>query len=287
MRITATTSLASRIDHCELTMVTGMATASRAFGVEDVNVWPIAGGAAVLAGPGSPFNKVIGAGFSDSGDPAGWALIEREHDTRQVKVQVECSTLADPRMATLLTERGYRLVGFENVLARQLSDELSAPGTSEVSVSVVDDLDKKLWRETLTTGFLHPDVFDGPVSHESFDRSSLERAYDLFGALPGVVRLLARRRTDVAGGGSLYLHDGVALLCGAATLPAHRRRGVQAALLQARLAHAHAMGCDLAVVTTQPGSKSQENVQRAGFELIYSRAILVHEPQPLTHTGPA
>jgi GNAT superfamily N-acetyltransferase len=278
MSITASTSLASRIDHCELSMVTGMAEASRASGVEDVQVWPIAGGAAVLAGPGSPFNKVIAAGFSDPGEAADWALIEREHDARQAKVQVECSTLADPRTATMLTERGYRLVGFENVLARRLSHEVPQAGTSEVSVSVIDDRDKKLWMETLTSSFLHPDVFDGPVSHESFDRAALERAYELFGALGGVVRLMAHRQTEVAGGGSLYLHDGVALLCGAGTLPAHRRRGVQAALLQARLAHAGARGCDLAVVTTQPGSKSQENVQRAGFELIYSRAILVKEP---------
>ena len=277
MSITATTSLASRIDHCEMSMTSGMAEASRAFGVEDVRVWPVAGGAAVLAGPGSPFNKVIAAGFSDPGEAADWALIEREHHARQAKVQVECSTLADPRMATMLTERGYRLVGFENVLARRLSDEGNQAGTNEVSVSVVDDGDKKLWMETLTTSFMHPDVFDGPVSHESFARSALEQAYELFGALPGVVRLMARRQTEVAGGGSLYLHDGVALLCGAGTLPAHRRRGVQAALLQARLAHARAMGCDLAVVTTQPGSKSQENVQRVGFELIYSRAILVKE----------
>ena len=277
MSITATTSLASRIDHCELSMVTGMAEVSRASGVEDVQVWPVAGGAAVLAGPGSPFNKVIGAGFSDPGESADWTRIEQEHRARQVKVQVECSTLADPRMAAMLTGRGYRLVGFENVLARRLSDDVNVIGTSEVSVSVVDGDDRPLWMETLTTGFLHPDVFDGPVSHESFDRSALERAYELFGALPGVVRLLARRQMEVAGGGSLYVHDGIALLCGAATLPAHRRRGVQAALLQARLAHARAVGCELAVVTTQPGSKSQQNVQRAGFELIYSRAILVHE----------
>ena len=68
------------------------------------------------------------------------------------------------------------------------------------------------------------------------------------------------------------------MLCGAATLPASRRRGVQSALLQARLVRAREAGCDMAVVTTQPGSKSQENVQRAGFELIYSRAVLVKEP---------
>ena len=80
-----------------------------------------------------------------------------------------------------------------------------------------------------------------------------------------------------AGGASLFLHDQTAMLCGAATLPACRRRGVQSALLHERLAQARAAGCDLAVVTTQPGSKSQENVQRAGFELIYSRAVLVKE----------
>jgi hypothetical protein len=28
-------------------------------------------------------------------------------------------------------------------------------------------------------------------------------------------------------------------------------------------------------VTTEPGSKSQQNVQRQGFELLYSRAVLV------------
>lgn len=61
---------------------------------------------------------------------------------------------------------------------------------------------------------------------------------------------------------------------GAATVPAHRRQGVQSALLRARLVDAAAQGRDLAVVTTEPASKSQLNVQRAGFALLYSRAIL-------------
>lgn len=72
--------------------------------------------------------------------------------------------------------------------------------------------------------------------------------------------------------------EGVALLCGSSTLPAHRRRGVQTTLLATRLAEAAAVGCDLAVVTTLPGSRSQHNVQRHGFELLYTRAILVREP---------
>jgi len=36
-------------------------------------------------------------------------------------------------------------------------------------------------------------------------------------------------------------------------------------------------GCDIGVVTTQPGSKSQQNVQRRGFDLLYTRAVLVKE----------
>jgi len=90
----------------------------------------------------------------------------------------------------------------------------------------------------------------------------------------GLVRFLARRSGEPAGGASFRSADGVAQLCGAGTLPAHRRRGVQAALLEHSLAEAARAGCELAVVTTLPGSKSQENVQRQGFELLYARAIL-------------
>ena len=60
--------------------------------------------------------------------------------------------------------------------------------------------------------------------------------------------------------------------------PDHRRRGIQTALLSARLAAAAAAGCDIAVITTQPGSRSQQNAQRQGFDLLYTRAILVRQP---------
>ena len=81
-----------------------------------------------------------------------------------------------------------------------------------------------------------------------------------------------------AGAASMRLCDDVAQLCGAATLAAERRRGVQSELLNHRLASARQAGCTLATVTTQPGSKSQQNVQRKGFELLYTRAVLVLDP---------
>jgi hypothetical protein len=50
------------------------------------------------------------------------------------------------------------------------------------------------------------------------------------------------------------------------------------ALLSARLVDAAAAGCEVAVITTQPGSKSQQNAQRRGFDLLYTRATLVKHP---------
>ena len=103
----------------------------------------------------------------------------------------------------------------------------------------------------------------------------------------GFVRYLARRGDTPAGGASLRVGEGIALLCGAATLPAHRRHGVQSALLTRRLADAAREGCEVAVVTTQPGSKSQQNVQRQGFGLLYARAVLVRPvPGTRTRSGP-
>lgn len=79
-------------------------------------------------------------------------------------------------------------------------------------------------------------------------------------------------------GQSLRLCGGVAQVCGAAAVPTHRHVGVRTALLAARLSDAAGQGWDIAVVTTQPGSKSQQTVRRRCFELVYTRAVLLREP---------
>ena len=279
MPLTASTALAARIDRAELTLVMGMADAMRATGAH-VDAWPIGGSFAVLGEADSPFNKLIGLGFDGLPDAAELDTIERGHAARRARLQVELSTLADPAVGRLLTSRGYRLMGFENVLARRL-DQVATAAAEGIGIVEGDADSSARWITTVTEAFLQADVFDGPESHESFDRVTLERTYQYFAAVPGASRLLARLDGEVAGGASLFMHEHTALLCGAATLPASRRRGVQSALLQARLTRAREAGCEMAVVTTQPGSKSQENVQRAGFELIYSRAVLVKEPRGL------
>ena len=120
---------------------------------------------------------------------------------------------------------------------------------------------------------------DGPALEEKVDRAGLDALFGQISEIGGFVPYLARRHDEVAGAAGMRIAEGLAQLCGAGTLPAHRRRGVQTALLHHRLADAARAGCDIAVVTTQPGSVSQQNVQRQGFEMLYTRAILVKPPQ--------
>jgi GNAT superfamily N-acetyltransferase len=276
----ATTSLARRIERAETELIAAFADAAAfRLGSESIVARRLAGGIAVFAQDGCPFNKVAGLGFE--GVPPAETLddLEAEFATRNAAVRAEVTTLADPSVARQLTKRGYELVGFENVLGIDLTGRADLAGSeeAEIVISRVAEDEGETWLDAVTTGVLQPDSFDGPPSTETFTREDLERAFADILRAKGMERYLARRGGAVAGGGSLRLEGGVALLCGAATLPEHRRRGVQRALLSERLRAAAQRGCDVAVVTTEPASKSQANVQRLGFTLLYSRAVLVKD----------
>jgi GNAT superfamily N-acetyltransferase len=94
----------------------------------------------------------------------------------------------------------------------------------------------------------------------------------------GAQRYLALIDGVAVGTSSMRIADGVAHFAGTATSAPYRRRGVQSALIAARLSEAKAAGCDLATVTTGPGTKSQQNLQRRGFDLLYTRALLLKTP---------
>ena len=271
------TALAERIERAEAHLIATASQAARRRGADTAGfVIPIAGGVASFAEEGSPFNKVAGLGFGGVPDAAELNEIEEAFAAYGAPVQVELAHMADPAIGALLTGRGYRLVSFENVLGMALIDQperITPPG---VVVRPSGDEEFESWLDVVADGFAHPDL-QGVPSHEGFSPEVIVRSErDL--AAAGAVRYLALRDGAIAGGASVRLADGIAQLTGAATAPAHRGRGVQTALLSARLADAAAAGCDIALVTTQPGSKSQQNVQRRGFDLLYTRAVLVKQP---------
>jgi GNAT superfamily N-acetyltransferase len=291
----ADTPLAARIERAEATLSADISVSVIAGARNpDAFLELVGGGVAVFTGPGSPINKVIGVGFAEDPDTARLDAIEARYAALKSGVQVEISTLADPAWHAAFAPRGYAIAGFENVLGLTLGSRsaiitpgvinpgpglLITPGVidgpGEIVVSECGAADAAAWLDVVVSGFAQPDAVTAQAAGQEYPREAIERVYEDFAAIAGFRRYLARVDGVVAGGAGVREFEGVAQLCGAATLPAFRRRGVQTALLHARLRDGARRGCDLAVVTTAPGSKSQQNAQRQGFALLYARALHV------------
>ena len=196
-------------------------------------VIPIAGGVASFAGEGSPFNKVAGLGFGGVPGSAALDEIEKAFAACGSPAQIELAQLADPAIGALLTGRGYRLESFENVLGRARTGEPERVMPPGVDVRPSGAEEFETWLEVVAEGSANPDT-QGVPWHEEFPREVIIGAErDMTAA--GAVRYAALRDGTIAGGATMRRAEGVAQLTGAATAPAHRRRGVHTALLSARL----------------------------------------------------
>lgn len=287
--ILADVDLARRIDRFE-------ARGSKAIGEAAIHNYPevrpfvtqLGRGIAVYSGPESPANKVIGVGFDEEVEDATFEEIERNYFERGSSVQAEVATLANPALHALLTARGYRLQGFENVLGRIATDsDLLTADTEGITIDTVQEGDLDAWMDVVINGFERPDATGAGSGMPLPPRQAIETAFRLFSGMPGFRAYVARVGGATAGGGAVRIDEGIAQLCGASTLPSFRRRGIHAALLRRRLYDARCAGCDLTIMTAQPGSKSHFNAQRQGFVLLYSRAMLLksppREPAPPPH----
>lgn len=266
------TLLARRIEMAEVDLVRAANEAARRRHAPGF-LLPVAGGVASFADDGSPFNKVSGLGFGGVPEPDVLDRIEDAFAARGAPTQVELAHLGDPAIGVALTARGYRLESFENVLGRSLDATVAPLSGDDLEIRRSGDDEFEAWLAVVADAAAHPDT-EGLPWHEEFPRSIYEQA-QRDAAQAGIRRYAAWRAGVLAGGAELRLVDGIAQLAGAATAPAHRRHGIQTALTARRLADAAVEGCDLAVIVTQPGSKSQQNAQGRGFHLLYTRAILV------------
>jgi GNAT superfamily N-acetyltransferase len=194
--------------------------------------------------------------------------VEEVYRERGTAVQIELCPLADPSLLALLAERGYRVTEYSNVLARSLgSHEPDPPAESEVQVRVPLPEEAELWARTVGEGF----------AQEETARSSLLPLFLTFFHTPTTTCFLGSVDGQPAGGGVVAIEQGVAALFAASTRPAFRKRGVQTALLRARLTFALEAGSDLAMVITLPGSTSQRNAERQGFRVMYTRSKMLRE----------
>lgn len=185
--------------------------------------------------------------------------------------EIELCPLAAEALAGALERRPHRLGGFRNVYAAAVPVPAPAPAAIQPpGLTIEAAAGERLadWSRVLLDGF-------GYSTGER--RTRVARWNDMMGTVPEATLLLAVLRGEPVGASSVLVHDlpggsRVASLGGTTTLVPHRRQGVQLALLRHRLNLAARAGCDLAVVTADPGSSSGRNARRAGFALAYTNA---------------
>lgn len=106
-----------------------------------------------------------------------------------------------------------------------------------------------------------------------------EQVYARLASWPHRYMFLAEMDGVPAGGASLHVHAGTGWLRGAMVAPAMRGRGVQRALIKARVEHALAIGCDLVGSWAEPDTASAANLTRMGLRRIGTRTQYLYAPE--------
>lgn len=214
---------------------------------------------AMYDGARSPLTQTFGLGL-DSVTAETLAQIEEFYRERSAPVFHEVSPLVSPTLLELLNSRGYRPVELINVMFQPISD-LPNPPSPNLQVRIVGPDEYERWAQTAAQGWSE----EAELADLILDLSRVSVRSRLASAF------LVERDGEPIATGNLIIHQGVALLAGAATVPHGRRQGAQQALLHARLRHALERGCDLAMMCSLPGTASQRNAERNGFRVAYTR----------------
>lgn len=228
-------------------------------------VLAVAGGVAVYAGPGSPYNRAVGLGLQGPVSEVEFAQIQGFYRNYHTSPQVSLCPLADGSLLECVGNAGYRIDMFMHTWVREIAptEDFHLPKGIVVCPAGYDDA--RLWTRV---------AFKGGLDSEDAEpgRTAVIAAYPY---MAHTACYLAWIDGEAAGAATLSVHAGLAELFGASTRVPFRNCGVQTALLASRLAEAQRLDCELAVVHTEPGSASQRNVERFGFTLAYTKVHLV------------
>ncbi len=231
-------------------------------------VWPesgaatigIADGVAVFTGPKMFANHAGGIGLETAVTARDLTKLEQFYAGVDMAASLQITSYASDAFLGLLAKRGYVVDGFRSNYVRNVMRLPSRRDGIEV-VRVTRDLDAT-WGTAITVGFGSP---PGVTKRWNAMICAIENEHRFIAYVDGVP----------AGVGSLLTTDpGLAQFGGMTTVPAYRNRGVQAALLHARLAHARRLGCTLAMVSAISGNGSCRNIERAGFRFAHTAAIM-------------
>jgi GNAT superfamily N-acetyltransferase len=236
---------------------------------------PVAGGWMAANGRGSYLNKAVGMGFEAEPFAEDVDRVERFFASRGIEPRIETTAFAPVGFLRRIAEAGFVLQEFEHTLVRPLDEKLDGSGWPEnVRIEPLDPADSAQLRAfvlTSASGF-----YPGDEIPDTLLRTGMKAA-----RAPDHHGFIAYVSGEIAGAAGSSYRRGVMSLFGTSVLPRFRRRGIQQALILARLGRGLSLHADLASITSHPGIPTERNAARLGFQLAYVRAVLVKRGEGL------
>ena len=229
-----------------------------------------------FGGEGSWQNQAVGLGLEGPvGDEELDQLVGFYRSLRVEPVIIVCP-FADPSLYRGLAKRGFGVCGFENVLFRELDDEVDAlapangwpDGLDVRPLNLNDPSEVNRFVEVSNSGF-YPENECLPLPLAEGTRRML--------AHPGCTGFVAELGNTMVGGSALEIAGNVAALMAASVVRSARRLGIQQAMMVARLKRARASGARFATIQSKPGIPTERNARRLGFQVAYTRAELARD----------
>jgi len=227
----------------------------------------VCGGHMSFCGLGSPVGRAVGLGLDRPFTADDLDQVEAFYRSHKAPAQVDLCPLHEPMVFEMFKERGYAIAELNNVLYRKLDAGEKfppPPAGCEIRRARMEEAD--------VAGAIVEGAFFPDGAPEAF-RGLVKPLYQMEGALAFVASV--ENKPVACGTGLVIAEHKMFALCGAGTLSGYRGRGLQTALLRARMAAAVQAGCEYAVVVTQGGTTSQRNVERLGFRVAYSKVTVI------------
>jgi len=229
----------------------------------------ICGGHMSFCGLGSPIGRAVGVGLDRPFGEVDLDQIEAFYRAHSAPAQVDLCPMHDPAVFEMCKRRGYSIAELNNVLFRRLEVGEKFPG-NPAGCEILRSSEE----EASVAGAVVESAFFPDGAPEAY-QGLIAPLYQMEGSL--AYAAWVDGKIVACGTGLIIAQHRVVALCGAGTLADYCRRGLQTALLRARMAAAAAAGCEYAVIVTQGGTTSQRNAERLGFRVAYSKATVIRQ----------
>ncbi|SES01508.1 hypothetical protein SAMN04487944_11526 [Gracilibacillus ureilyticus] len=257
--------LAEKLEKSEIDLLTSRLTSIKKMegnpmGVE-VKLFGNASAFSVKNIPGPSFNTVKGL---QAGDEPFIEQIIDFYKQKEIPVRFEISPAnASPELFTYLHRSGCYQLGFHTVLYKTNYCDRIEEMNSKISIRELRENEFDIFAEIYTKGFAMP----------AFLKSGVAQNNQVLYNSDCWTFYLAFIENEPSGIGVMFRKEGIASLAAATTLPEFRQRGVQSSLIRKRMIQAFSENCHLITGQAQFGSVSQNNMERAGMKIAYTKAI--------------